>query len=128
MPNCGLLCVYASPRRLCCSDKKEIKKEREGKAELRCRVIVALTATSFSAPPPRFLTSILAAMSSQDAPGFADASAEFNAIKKIDPWMTRLLLQAKRTIVVEAAPEGDEESDEETEPAAQAASDDEDLS
>jgi hypothetical protein len=74
------------------------------------------------------LTALIAALSGQNAQAFGDAAAEYNAIKKIDPWLTTLLLQCKRTIVVEE-PEAEaaDESDGEA-PAAQAASDDEDLS
>jgi len=79
----------------------------------------------------RFLTALIGALSSQDAQAFGDAAAEYNAIKKIDPWMTSLLLQCKRTIVVEepitkgdgGAADGSDE-----EPAEQVASDEEDLS
>ena len=78
-----------------------------------------------------FLTALIGALSSQNAQAFGDAAAEYNAIKKIDPWMTSLLLQCKRTIIVEepvSLSVAADESDEEAEPAKQVASDEEDLS
>lgn len=46
----------------------------------------------------RFIVQILDAVDNFDAQAFAMAAKEFNSIKKIDPWMTSMLLKSKRLI------------------------------
>jgi len=81
----------------------------------------------------KFISALIAALSENNADAFGAASAEYNAIKKIDPWMTSLLLQCKRSIVVEEPEEEEEEEYEEEEAAGggggggAAAEDEEDL-
>ena len=72
----------------------------------------------------KFLEQILAAMKDGDKEAFGVAAQEYNQIKKLDPWMTKLLLKAKRAIPEE---EEEEEEEEEAEPEPQTADDDEDL-
>jgi len=69
----------------------------------------------------KFVAGLLAALNGNDPEGFGAAAAEYNSIKKIDPWMTRVLLTCKRSIVAENA------ADEEEEPEEQVADEDEDL-
>ena len=61
----------------------------------------------------KFVTAILGAVSDQNAEAFGLAAAEFNTVKKIDPWMTTLLLQCKRQIAVEVEAVEEVGSDEE---------------
>jgi alpha-soluble NSF attachment protein len=70
----------------------------------------------------KFINEALAALKDHNKDAFGTAAAEYNQIKKLDPWMTSLLLKAKRSI-----PEEEGEVEEEEEPEPQTADDDEDL-
>jgi len=61
----------------------------------------------------KFLRSLLSAVTSHNSEAFGEAAAEFNSIKKIDPWMTSLLLKCKRGLVSDVAAEEDDEEEEE---------------
>jgi alpha-soluble NSF attachment protein len=61
----------------------------------------------------KFLRAILAAVTSHNSEAFGEAAADFNSVKKIDPWMTSLLLKCKRSLIAENG--GEDESEEEEE-------------
>jgi alpha-soluble NSF attachment protein len=69
----------------------------------------------------KFISALLAAVNTEKSDAFGAACADFNSVKKIDPWMTSLLLVIKRQIPVEA------EAEPETAAAGAAADSDEDL-
>jgi len=85
----------------------------------------ALDYTLAGSREDKFVRDIQASVAGQDAKAFGLAAADFNSIKKIDPWMTSLLLQCKRGIASE--PEEPEEGDGAEEVEAQEADEDEDL-
>jgi alpha-soluble NSF attachment protein len=69
----------------------------------------------------KLIVGLLSAVKENDKAAFSTVAADYNNVKKIDPWMTSLLLSIKRLI-----PE-DEEDDEEDEVEPQIADDEEDL-
>eukprot|EP00620_Florenciella_sp_RCC1587_P012140 CAMPEP_0182573346 /NCGR_PEP_ID=MMETSP1324-20130603/19647_1 /TAXON_ID=236786 /ORGANISM="Florenciella sp., Strain RCC1587" /LENGTH=387 /DNA_ID=CAMNT_0024788439 /DNA_START=55 /DNA_END=1219 /DNA_ORIENTATION=+ len=54
-----------------------------------------------------FITGVIEGVENLDLDGFSAACAEYNKIKKIDPWMTSMLLKSRR--IIQSQVEGDDE-------------------